>query len=210
MAAAPGLWAYVLEIPRTWGLPLAREIAPAAAGLQPDSPPVLVVPAAAATGEHVPALIDYARGGGHAFCFLPGPELRQATRLHLADGSWGSVPWLRTTAFTPAGLGGDLLPIVAPTRALTAAGWQPLDYLCDPRCSAGGSGGCGPTRCWKGQPPALTCACCCPGPRAPCSLARTRTDGKARAGTRLRRYGEACVALELGEGKEVEFAASCR
>ena len=82
LSTPPDLSAYLVEIFRTWGLPLCKVIEPEALPtLSPSDAPVVVCPASTAIQHYTESLIAYARRGGRVVCFLPGGALAAAAGL---------------------------------------------------------------------------------------------------------------------------------
>ena len=97
--------AYLAELLRAWGLRSFRQYELSA--LDPVEMPALVLPAGAAAEP----VLDYARAGGTVICFMPDGALAEAAGLQ-PRGEKPLPAFLRMTAYMPAGLAGELLPIV--------------------------------------------------------------------------------------------------
>jgi hypothetical protein len=96
---------YLAELLRAWGLRSFRQCS--LAELDPAAMPALVVPA----GTPAEPLLDYARAGGTVVCFAPEGALAEAAGLR-PKGVKALPAFLRMTAYMPAGLAGESLPIV--------------------------------------------------------------------------------------------------
>jgi hypothetical protein len=110
--------------------------------------PALVAPAGEVAAEPI---IDYARAGGTAICFAPEGALAEAAGLQ-PRGEKALPAFLRMTAYMPAGLAGELLPIVG--RAIDYARSDEaavLGYLSYPDNPDGDSAGITSTQVGKGR-----------------------------------------------------------
>ena len=114
-----GMSAYAAEILRAWGVRNVKLCEPAeTANLDPRRVPVLLAPASEDSSA-ADGLLNYAKKGGVLLSCLPSEHVEKA--VGLKRGAECVPPLsLRITGLPAAGLAGEHLPLVLPTRSYEA------------------------------------------------------------------------------------------